>query len=226
MSAVPVEAFRILVLDDEKSIHEKIRKALSDHGNHLHIDCVADADSASELLSRSLYDLAILDIYGEDDAQIGTEVYRRIDADSLATPVLLMTMYELKEDARRLLQLTGSPSSWRLAGFLDKQRHFETALKDEVSRRLEHFQKTEASVTGLHDIALQIKKKRFRYRSSTGNIVLRSNRDEIAVEVDRLIRKLYVELPGNAQRKSHVSISLEAMDRTRSQCGCRGGSNH
>src|SRR5438045_3265917 len=124
MSAIPVEAYRILILDDEKSIHEKIRQALSDHGSDLHIDYVTDADSASELLGRSLYDLAILDIYGEDDVQIGTEVYRRIDADSLATPVLLMTMYDLKEDARRLLQMTGSPSSWRLAGFLDKQRHF------------------------------------------------------------------------------------------------------
>jgi CheY-like chemotaxis protein len=213
LSAVPVEAYRILILDDERSIHEKIRHALSDHGSHLHIDCVTDADAASELLSRSLYDLAILDIYGKDDAQIGTEVFRRIDADGLATPVLLMTMYDLKEDARRLLQLTGSPSSWRLAGFLDKQLHFEGALKEEVSRRLEHFRKAEAAVTGLPGLALQIKKKRFRYRSSAGNIFLRSDRDEIAVEVDRLIRMLYVELPGRAERKSHVSIELEAMDR-------------
>lgn len=213
MSGIPVGAYRILVLDDEKSIHDKIRDALSDHGSHLHIDCVTDADAASELLGQSLYDLAILDIYGKNDVQVGTEVYRRIDADNLATPVLLMTMYDLKEDARRLLQMTGSPSSWRLAGFLDKQSHFAAALKDEVGRRLGHFQNTEATIIGLRDVALQIKKKRFRYRSSAGDIVLRSDRDEIAVELDRLIRKLYVELPGSAERKSHVSITLEAMDR-------------
>jgi CheY-like chemotaxis protein len=213
MSAVPVDAYRVLVVDDEKSIHKVICDSLSVYGPALHIDCVTDAEAASGLLDQSLYDLAILDIYGKDGQQIGTEVYRRIDARNLATRVLLMTMYDLKEDARRLLQLTGSPSSWRLAGFLDKQVHFAAAVKAQVGRRLEQFRKSEASIEGLDDVAFQIKKKRFRYRSQQGDIVLRSSRDEIAAELDRLIRKLYVELPGGAQRKSRISITLEPMDR-------------
>jgi len=214
MSLPPTSVFRILVVDNEKSIHEIVRDNLSKYQDVVRIDFAQDANEASQLLSQSLYDLAILDLYGEDDLQIGTEVIRRIDAADLSTRVLLMTMFELKQDARRLLQLTGSPSAWRLAGFIDKQVQFASALKVQVGRQIvEQFLKREASILGLESVVTRIKKQRGRYRSESGDIILRSNREDIATEVDRLLRKLYVELPGGANRDSHVSITLEPMER-------------
>jgi DNA-binding NarL/FixJ family response regulator len=213
MSSSPTSIFRILVVDNEKWIHDAVRENLDAYRDVAKIDCAVDADEASELLRQSLYDLALLDLYGKDDLPIGTEVYRRMDAANLSTRVLLMTMFELKEDARRLMQLTGSQSAWRLAGFIDKQAQFERALKAQVGGQIERFLQREASILGLESVAAQIKKQRGRYRSSAGDITLRSNRAEIATEVDRLIRQLYVDLPGGAKRKSHVSVTLKPMER-------------
>lgn len=213
MTPSPAGVFRILVVDDERAIHTVVGDALESYSSQVQIDWASDADEATSLMSESLYDLALLDLLGKDELQIGTEVYRRIDAQNLSTRVLFMTKYNLKEDARRLLELTGSPSSWRLIGFLDKQTQFDGAVKDQVGHRIEAFRKTEASIDGLDSVVQQIKRKRGRYKSDDGVVSLRANRSEIAAEVDRLIRKLYVELPGRGDRKSRVSVTLEAMDR-------------
>ena len=214
MSLPPTSVFRILVVDDETSIHEIVRDNLSSYQDVARIDFAQNADEASELLGQSLYDLALLDLYGQDDLPIGTEVIRRMDAADLSTRVLLMTKFELKEDARRLLQLTGSPSAWRLAGFIDKQYQFSSALKIEVGKKIiEQFLAREPSILGLESVVTRIKKQRGRYRSETGDKNLRINRVEIATEVDRLLRKLYVDLPGGAKRESHISIKLEPMER-------------
>ena len=214
MSLPPTSVFRILVVDDEKSIYEIVRDNLSSYDDVARIDFAQNADEASELLGQSLYDLALLDLYGQDDLPIGTEVIRRMDAADLSTRVLLMTKFELKEDARRLLQLTGSPSAWRLAGFIDKQYQFASALKIEVGKKIiETFLAREPSILGLESVVTRIKKQRGRYRSETGDKNLRTSRVEIATEVDRLLRKLYVDLPGGAKRESHVSITLEPMER-------------
>lgn len=207
------DAFRVLVVDDEKPIFDVIQSHLGFCGDAIRLDYAATADEAQGFLAERLYDLALLDIYGQDDLLIGLEVYRRIDAANLATRVLLMTQYTLKEDAVRLLELTGSPSAWRIAGFLDKRHQFGTAVKARVGSQLAHFANSRATIDGLDEVAKLIKRQRHRYRDQTGVITLRSNVGEISTEVDRLIRKLYGELPGGTDRESTVSVALAPMQR-------------
>lgn len=214
MTTVPAtKVFRILVLDDEESMHDIVRENLTHFGERVRVDYARNAEAASELLAERLYDLALLDVYGKDNLLIGLEVYRRIDAAELSTRVLLMTRFSLKEDGPRLLELTGSPSAWRLAGFLDKTGPLGVTISGKVGKEILRFEGREASVAGLSGLAREIKRQRYRYKGRSGDIVLRETREEICTEVDRLLRSLYVDLPGGIQRSSHVTVNLATMDR-------------
>ena len=214
MTSPPITSFRILVVDEIESIHHLVRDVLRAYEPIVHIDCAFGVQEADELLGRTLYDLALVEMYEhQTGAAMGTEIYRRIDKANVSTRVIFMSRYDLAYGAQKLLQLTSSPSAWRLAGFLDKRDQFVSTLDHEVGRRIETFRKTEASINGLDSVVKSIRKKRNRYRSTAGDILLRSDSNEIAAEVDRLIRKLYVELPGNADRNSHINVSLEGVNR-------------
>lgn len=207
-----IEKFRVLVVDDEKHTHEVISEDLETYAKDLQLDFAFDADEAEQLLKQALYDLAIVDLYGKDDLLIGTEIIRRIDAADLATRVILMSKFELNEDSSIVLTLTGSRSAWRLAGFLDKRENFSANVRGQVGLHLEYFRSRRAAIEGLEQIVSAVKKQRHRYKNENGEIVLRGGRNEIAAEVDRLIRKLYVELPGDGERTSRVSVALDPVE--------------
>ncbi|GIF47364.1 CheY-like chemotaxis protein [Asanoa ferruginea] len=208
-----VESYRILVLDDEDEFHQVVRQSLASFGNSVTIDYAPDADKASLLLSERLYDLALLDVYGKDDLHIGLEVYRRIDAADLSTRVILMTRYQLKEDALKLLKLTGSASAWRLGGFLDKTDNLGATLSIRVGELIQKFVRRRASAHGLTELASEIARQRYRYKGLDGKVNLRKSKDEIATEVDRLLRALFVDIPGSRRRESEVIIELTPMER-------------
>lgn len=217
MPTTDAQTFRILVVDDEPDIPGIVRQNLITFGDQVRVDYAADADEASAMLEASLYDLALLDIYGKGKLNIGNEVYRRIDTGGFATRVILMTRFVLKqEDAPKLLQLTGGPSAWRLAGFIDKNASLDAEIRGKVGQEVEDFRAREAKIAGIDPLAREIGRRRYRYKKklTADQHLLRKSQTEICTEIDRLLRRLYVDLPGALQRRaSRVHVELTAMER-------------
>jgi len=212
-----VQTFRILVVDDSPRVPQIVEENLGEHGGPVRIDYAANAVEASTKLEDNLYDLALLDIYDEQKLNIGYEVFRRIDAGGFATRVILMTRFHLKpEDAPKLLQLTGSPSAWRLAGFIDKNASFGAEIRGKVGDEVKAFCDRQAVIVGIEPLAREIAGQRYRYKNklAEGQHLLRKSRPEICTEIDRLLRSLYVDLPGMRRpRVSRVHVDLTAMER-------------
>jgi CheY-like chemotaxis protein len=213
MTQPTVRTFRILVVDDEVEVYTVVCENLAKFGTEVSVDFASNADQASERLAARLYDLVLLDLYGKDDLLIGPEVCRRIDGMGLSTRVLLMTRFRLADDAKILLELTNSSSAWRLAGFLDKNDNLGATLELKIGEVVKDFTHRQASVEGLPELAAEIARQRYRYKAAGGRIALRKAREEISSEVDRLLRGLFVDLPGGLRRTSRVAISLAPMER-------------
>ncbi|MCD8036679.1 MAG: response regulator transcription factor [Clostridiales bacterium] len=78
---------KILIVEDEVSLARAIKKILEDEGHF--IDMVHDGKSALEYAEIFPYDLIILDVMLPK--MDGTEVVKKIRADGLSTPVLMLT---------------------------------------------------------------------------------------------------------------------------------------
>jgi CheY-like chemotaxis protein len=206
-----IDAFRILVLDDEAHVHDAVKQNLAQYGDGVHADFATTPDEVADLVDATFYDLALLDLYNKAEDHIGTEAMRRIDARGLSTRVMLMTHFNLQEDALSLLQLLGSPSASRLVGFLDKKTGFPKALQEQVGNEIASFRRTATRVENLDDAARQVSRQAYRYKN--GRAPLRKDRQEIAAELDRLIRRLFAELPGQVERKSRLNVRLSPMAR-------------
>jgi DNA-binding response OmpR family regulator/signal transduction histidine kinase len=89
---------RVLVVDDELSLAQLLRRVLETHGYDVTI-CTA-ADEAMELFEASTYDLLISDYLMERTT--GLELAASIHARSPATPVLLVTAWGSNLDATPL----------------------------------------------------------------------------------------------------------------------------
>ena len=209
----PTNAFRILLVDDEEEIFTIVRRSLSEFGDDVVIDYAEDAPAADQLLKERFYDLALLDVYGKTNVLVGIQVYRSIDAADLSTRVMLMTRFQLKQDALRLLELTSSASAWRLSGFVDKNKNFGPTIAVRVGDVIRRFTTSQAQITGLDVVATDIARQRYRYRDADKNENLRKSKVEIATEVDRLMRKLYVALPAGSKRESRVEVDISRMRR-------------
>ena len=78
---------RILIIEDEKEVAEFIQRVLRDESHA--VDVALDGASGEEMALAEPYDLIVLDIMlpGID----GIEVLRRVRAEGVGTPVLLLT---------------------------------------------------------------------------------------------------------------------------------------
>lgn len=87
---------RILVADDEKIIRDVLRRGLEADGHEVHT--AQDGGQALELLSRTQYDMAILDINmpSLDGLQLCREI--RTNPDWASIPVLLLTANSSVQD--------------------------------------------------------------------------------------------------------------------------------
>ena len=101
MSATPAERRRVLVIEDDASIRTGLELALRSEGYE--VVSAADGATGLELGLREDPDLVVLDLMlpGLD----GFEVLRRLRADGVATPVLVLTARGLAEDRVRGLDL-------------------------------------------------------------------------------------------------------------------------
>ena len=85
---------RVLIVEDEKRLAEFIRKGLQENGYAA--DVAADGEEGEVLALTEAYDVVVLDIMLP--RQSGLEVVRRIRAEGLTVPVLLLSARDGLED--------------------------------------------------------------------------------------------------------------------------------
>ena len=91
---------RILIADDEEGIRESLRLILTQDYD---VTCVVDGQEALTRLSRERFDAILLDI--KMPKVDGLEIMRRIRAQRLSAPVLVLTAYQSVELAKEAVKL-------------------------------------------------------------------------------------------------------------------------
>lgn len=91
---------RILVVDDEKDTCANLSDILSDAGYQ--VDVAYDGPSALELVRRSAYAVALLDL--KMPGMDGLELYRRIKLLRAGTVAIVVTAYASSDTARSVLE--------------------------------------------------------------------------------------------------------------------------
>lgn len=97
-------ANRILVVDDEKSILFAIQKYFAQQG--FVVDTAADTTTAAELIAKTTYALAIIDVHlsGRTDYLEGLEIASKLRIISPKTAVIVMTALGTPETERRAVE--------------------------------------------------------------------------------------------------------------------------
>ncbi len=95
-----MERPRILIADDEEGIRESLRLIL---GEDYELAFASDGEETLARLAQESFELVLLDI--KMPKLDGLEVLRRIKANGLTTPVLVLTAYQSVELAREAVKL-------------------------------------------------------------------------------------------------------------------------
>ncbi len=91
---------RILVVDDEQSVLEFIETVLEDEG--FSVTTAKTAAKARTLLKQQQFDLAIVDIYLEDES--GLELARLVKENTPSTAVVVITGYPSTDNIKASLE--------------------------------------------------------------------------------------------------------------------------
>jgi CheY-like chemotaxis protein len=209
-----VEAFRILVIDDEEDIHTIAEEAIRaiDGPSPIIVDHALDPRDARKKIRETYFDLVLLDLHRTAGDEVGYGVYRSLDKDKSSVEVLLMTHFQLDPDVmKKIIKLFGAQGGPKFVGFLDKTQQLHTAIYEEVRRRYLPFAATSAVIENLDLPVHLVENRRSRY-ARPGVFPLRARSQEVAVEIERLLRLLYVKVPAG-ERQSAVRVSIDPIHR-------------
>lgn len=214
MTETPTNAFRVLVVDDDPSIHGVADDELSDLAavQHIRIEvahALTTRDALTQIRGR-FFDLVLLDLY-RNNKLVGYEVYRGLDQLRCSVEVLIMTHLDLGPEVKPLMELFAAPGGPKFVAFLDKRDGQTTSIGNEVSKRLERFQQTDGTFLGVEMIARLLDRRRKRYERPK-LFPMRPTIAELHVEIDRILRKLYVRVPSES-RRSQVRVEIYPIDR-------------
>lgn len=120
---MPEEGPRILVVDDDRDTCANLQDILGDLGYS--VDVAYDGPSALELVQKTRYDVALLDL--KMPGMDGVELYRRIKALRSGTVAMIVTAYAGSDTAQSAIEA----GAWRI---LSKPVDFSSllALVDEA----------------------------------------------------------------------------------------------
>jgi CheY-like chemotaxis protein len=210
---VAVNAFRVLVVDDEPEMCAEAERQIMEIQGPVGID-VDHAYTPSRAIERvkaRFYDLILLDLYRQKELA-GYEVFRRLSEIGCSADVLLMTRFNLDPSVKALMKVLASNGGPRLVGFFDKREQGETNVREEVRKRYDRHLLCALETENLGLASRILDRRRKRYQRP-GVFPLRQDPAELEVEVERLLRALYVEIPSAGSRSLDVSVCLEPMER-------------
>jgi CheY-like chemotaxis protein len=206
------KAYRVLIVDDERAMCEAARREIVGiaDSTKIYVDEAYTARVAISKVRSSYFDLILLDLYRER-VLAGYEVYRALNELGCSADVIFMTRFNLDPSAQILLRAVASGGSARPVGFIDKREGNEL-IRVEIAKRYEKFAAAQLTISNL-PLASEIIDKRRGWYKQSGVFPLRDSLSEIDIEVDRMLRRLYVELPPSLARTTGMSVSLKPIER-------------
>jgi CheY-like chemotaxis protein len=208
-----ISSYRVLVVDDEKEMCEQAAEQIREIRGavEIHVDPSYTVKNAVDRVKSCVYDLVVLDLYRGTELA-GHEFYRRLSELDCSTEIILMTRYDLDASVQALMKLLATRGGPRLVAFFDKNQQRDTNVREEVRKRYDAFVAADLSIEGIELAGRLIDRRRKRYLRP-GVFPLRGDVDELCVEVDRLLRELYVEVPRDADRSVSVDVTLSPIER-------------
>lgn len=206
--------YRILVVEDDDDTREAIAEELRDMapGGRLDWDVSRGVREAERMVKAKYYDLILVDLELGKNPRGGLDLYTHLAHISSNSQLVLMTHLNVDSGLGELFSLFGQDKRPRFVGFIDKRENFTRQIRAEVAARFEKFISYSVEFDNIGLAARLIDKRRRRY-ARTDLFPLRADPHEIEIEVDRLLRKLYVELPSGT-RGSGLRVTLEPVHRS------------
>ena len=206
--------YRILVVEDDDDTRDAIAEELADiaPGGRLDWDVSKGVREAERMVKAKYYDLILVDLELGKNPRGGLDLYTHLAQISASTRLVLMTHLNVDSGMSGLFSLFSEGKRPRFVGFIDKRENFTRQIRDEVVERFTEFTSYSVEFENIELAARLIDKRRRRY-SRPGLFPLRTDAGEIGVEVDRLLRKLYVELQAG-RRGSSIRVVLEPVHRS------------
>jgi CheY-like chemotaxis protein len=206
--------YRILIVEDDDDTREAIAEELADIApdGGLYWDISKGVREAERMVKAKYYDLILVDLELGKNPRGGLDLYTHLAHISASTRLVLMTHLNVDSGMGGLFSLFGEGKRPRFVGFIDKRENFTRQIRDEVMKRFSEFASYSVEFENIELAARLIDKRRRRY-ARDGLFPLRTDPGEIGLEVDRLLRKLYVELPAG-KRGSSIRVALEPVHRS------------
>jgi hypothetical protein len=207
---VPVSTsdFRILFLTNEKALSNFL-------GNYLHAvvpgcvnwDVCESPRQAFQMVKAKYYDLILSVLATESHYSAGVDLYRQLAKLSASAQFVLITHWDAP--MTEVMPFFRDQERPHFTGIIDLQGDFKRQFHDKVIQHISEFNSHTVEFVNLNLAARLIKNHRSEYLRQ-GMFPLRVAEQEIEIEIDRLLRRLIVDVPTGA-RKSGVKVALSPL---------------
>ncbi len=207
--------YRVLVVDDEEDAREAIRGDLEELPpvGRMECDLSSGVRDATRKILAKYYDLVIVDLELGRNERGALDLYAHLAERPPGCELILMTQIGIDSGMAELVKLFGERNKPRFVGFIDKREDFTQQIRREIGSRYEAFTQSSVDFVNLELPIRLLEHRRGRYERQN-TFPLRASGAELSVELDRLLRKLYVELPAPSRRRlSGVRVQLDKVDR-------------
>ncbi len=205
--------YRVLVVEDDSEAREAISEELMElkPRGRMECDLSTGVRDATKKVKAKYYDLVLVDLELGANQRGALDLYTHLTENHAACELILMTSINLDSGMGELVRLFGDRSRPRFVGFIDKREDLTRQIQEEIGSRYAEFTQNSVDFVNLELPVTLLERRKHRY-NRPNTFPLRSDNAEVGVEIDRLLRKLYVQLPVG-RRLSGVRVSLDRVGR-------------
>src|SRR5579871_2134999 len=213
--------YRVLVVEDDSEAREAISEELMElkPRGRMECDLSTGVRDATKKVKAKYYDLVLVDLELGANQRGALDLYTHLTENHAACELILMTSINLDSGMGELVRLFGDRSRPRFVGFIDKREDLTRQIQEEIGSRYAEFTQNSVDFVNLELPVTLLERRKHRY-NRPNTFPLRSDNAEVGVEIDRLLRKLYVQLPVG-RRLSGVRVSLDRVGRRAERHGVR-----
>lgn len=202
---------RLLLLDDEKSIHKSARRLASGLSEAVEIVSAITVTEAADSIRNRYFDLVLIDLVGADGSLAGLELLRFLRLNRISSDVVVMTHVDLGLSYSTVMAALASHSQPRVVRFVDKVQS-SNFLSDALEYTLARLRRLACTIDNPEALSQLLDERRTRFQD-LDSLPLRSSLAEVTMEVERLCGEMFGGLPAEASRKTELSVSFAPLGR-------------
>ena len=222
--SLPVDRFRILIVDDDDDWRERVQELVEGLGEPSIVVLTCDnLTGAMKIVESTYLDLVIVDlVLEESEHELGFELTSAMALMGNRARIVMMTQFGVEKYFDRVVREITPPG--QVIGFFTKTGDLTTGLPRLVRTEVQAFDASSVDLVGRDFVAGLIAKRSRRYPDGRSANVLRSDPQEIETEVDRLCRQMFgtpdprrrgmpLVPPAVTERKATTRVELTPFER-------------